>query len=327
MISESRDTVLRQESAATHVLVVEDDPHILSLVGETLQEDYRVLAFQDAGTALAAIQQQVPDLVLLDILLPDMDGMDVCRRLRADPLVADVPIVMLTARANVDDRVQGLEAGADDYLTKPFYPQELLARVASHLRRSRRERYLNPLTQLPGHREIERAVQAKIRQKASFVICSVDIDTFKGYNDCYGFAAGDHALQSLAGLLRFAVCTNDDPTDIVGHLGGDDFLFLVGQDRAVSVCEALVAGFDQLVPQLYTAEDYRRGMVRVLNRRNVWDDFPLMRLTLAAVPIRPDSPPIHTTAAWLSQTTTEIRSYLKTQAGSRYLIDRRTRRS
>jgi diguanylate cyclase (GGDEF)-like protein len=260
-------------------------------------------------------------------MLPGMDGVTLCRRLRDDPIVAHVPIIMLTARTGVHDRVEGLEAGADDYLTKPFYPQELLARVASHLRRSKRERYLNPLTHLPGRREIERAIQAKVRQKTSFAVCSVDIDTFKAYNDRYGFTAGDRAIQALAAILRAAVYTEDVPTDIVGHLGGDDFVFLIGLDRMVPVCEALVAGFDQLVPQLYTTEDYRRGAVRVLNRRNVWDEYPLMRLIVAAVPIRPDSPPAHTTTAWLSQTTAEIKSYLKTQPGSRYLIDRRTPRS
>ncbi len=312
-----------QETAATTILVVEDDPSILALIGETLKEDYTVLAFQDAETAMEAIQQQVPDLILLDILLPGMDGVAMCRYLREDPLNADVPIIMLTARTGVDDRVDGLGAGADDYLTKPFYPQELLARVASHLRRRRRERYLNALTQLPGRREIERAIQTKLRQNTAFVYCSVDIDTFRAYNDRYGFTAGDRALQALAEILCTEVYTGAVPTDIVGHLGGDDFVFLVEQGRAVSVCEALVARFDQLVPQLYTPDDYRRGTVRVLNRRNVWDEFPLMRLLIAAVPVRAGSPPAQAMAAWLSQTAGEIKGYLKTQPGSRYLVDRR----
>lgn len=323
-MSESRETVLTQESATACVLVIEDDPGILALVDETLRQSYSVVTFQDARTALAATQRQVPDVVLLADRLPDLDGGEVCHLLRADPMVTHVPIIRLTARADVDDRVRCLEAGADDVLTKPFYQQELRARVASHLRRSRRERHLNPLTQLPGNAEVERAIQARMKQNAAFTLCSVDIDAFKAYNDRYGFAAGDRVIQLLADILCSAVRVEDIPTDMVGHLGGDDFLFLAEQERVVFLCKTVIAGFDRLLPQLYTAEDYRRGTVRVLNRRNGWDDYPLMRLSIAVVPIRPDSPPLHTTTAWLSQTTAEIKTYLKTQSVSRYLIDRRT---
>jgi DNA-binding response OmpR family regulator len=305
------------------ILVIEDDAAIRLLLTDTLEDEgYIVMSSSDAEGAWPLLHQQTPDLVLLDLMLPGMDGNEVCRRLRAEPLLSDVPVLMLTARNSLDDRIEGLAAGADDYIVKPFHPRELIARVVTHLRRSERERNLNPLTHLPGNRAIERAIEIQVARRMSFAVCYIDIDQFKAYNDRYGFAAGDGVIRLLADILRRAVL-GDDPIAMVGHIGGDDFLALIDGERAGPVCEQVIADFGLALPTLYSAGDLANGYVIARNRRGIEEQLPLMSLSIAVVPVSPQDPPERATIAALAQSAAEIKIFLKSKPGSGYLIDRR----
>lgn len=305
------------------ILVIEDDAAIRLLLIDTLEDEgYTVLSSPDAEGAWPLLYRHTPDLILLDLMLPGIDGNETCRRLRAEPMLSDVPVLMLTARNTLDDRIEGLAAGADDYIVKPFHPRELIARVATHLRRSERERNLNPLTHLPGNRAIERAVEILVARGKPFALCYIDIDHFKAYNDLYGFAAGDGVIRMLADILRHAVL-DDDPIALVGHIGGDDFLAIMAPERAGPVCEQVIAEFGLTLPTLYTAGDLMRGHVLAPNRRGTDEQVPLMSLSLAVVPVSPQDPPEQSTIAALAQSAAEIKHFLKGRSGSGYLIDRR----
>jgi GGDEF domain-containing protein len=230
---------------------------------------------------------------------------------------------MLTARNSLEDRIEGLAAGADDYIVKPFHPRELIARIATHLRRSERERNLNPLTYLPGNRAIERAINIQLAGKRNFTVCYVDIDCFKAYNDRYGFSAGDEVIRQLASILRHAVLVEDDPWSMVGHIGGDDFLAMVQTPQAVPVCETVVRQFDIALPSFYSPEDFARGYAIVKNRRGIDEQTPLMSVSIAAVPVGADQPVVQLTVGALAQSAAEIKSFLKSQVGSKFLFDRR----
>jgi DNA-binding response OmpR family regulator len=317
---------MSSDGRAGCILVIEDDAAIRLLLTETLEDEgYAVMSSPDAEGAWSLLHRQTPDLVLLDLMLPGMDGNEACRRLRAEPLLSDVPVLMLTARNSLDDRIDGLTAGADDYVVKPFHPLELIARVATHLRRSERERNLNPLTHLPGNRAIERAIEIQVARRISFAVCYIDIDQFKAYNDRYGFAAGDGVIRLLADLLRRAVL-DGDPIAVVGHIGGDDFLALIDGERAGAVCEQVIADFGLALPTLYSADDLANGYVVARNRRGAEEQLPLMSLSIAVVPVSPEDPAEWATIAALAQSAAEIKYYLKSKPGSGYLIDRRRSR-
>ena len=178
------------------LLVVDDDPFIARLLEIELRAaGYDVRVASDGALALAAAQERCPDLVLADVMMPNMDGFELTRRLRQDPRTAAVSIIMLTARGLSADKLEGFAIGADDYIVKPFDTPELLARIRGVLRRSRDMRAQSPLTGLPGNIRIEEEIDRQVDEGTPFALLYADLDHFKAFNDHYGFMRGDQALR------------------------------------------------------------------------------------------------------------------------------------
>jgi PleD family two-component response regulator len=200
------------------VLVVDDTPDNLAVLVRTLGgAGYEVLAAENARETLEIVQESTPDIFLLDVMLPEMDGFTLCRRLKEDKRTVDIPVLFITARTSTQDVLRGFDAGGVDYITKPVNPAELLARVRTHVRLHEalveldRLRDLaldaNPLTQLPGNNTIARKIQEAIKQRDPLTVIYCDLDNFKAYNDRYGFSAGDQVIQYTAAILRNALDT------------------------------------------------------------------------------------------------------------------------
>ncbi|MDP9242137.1 MAG: response regulator, partial [Actinomycetota bacterium] len=228
---DGREVLLLEEAPARTetILIVEDDPDIARFVELNLRAaGYEVSVAVDGQEALGRAHALRPDLVLLDVLMPGgVDGLEVARRLRRDPRTDNTLIIMLTCLALPDDKVLGLTVGADDYITKPFYPGELLARVRSALGRARELRNQSPLTHLPGNIRIQEEIQRMIAGAKPFALLYCDLDNFKAYNDHKGFVRGDRLIQATARIIEDAVVEHSRPEGFVGHVGGDDFAVVV----------------------------------------------------------------------------------------------------
>src|SRR5450631_1169967 len=180
------------------ILVVDDDADIVRFVEMNLRlEGYRVVVARDGVEALAMVAAEMPDLVLLDTMMPGYDGIEVTRRLRADSRTSTLPIIMLTAKTMSADRVLGLTTGADDYIIKPFDTLELVARVRSTLRRNAEARAVSPLTSLPGNVRIEDEIAGRVSSGSPFAVAYLDLDNFKAFNDAHGFMR-DYAVVSVS---------------------------------------------------------------------------------------------------------------------------------
>ena len=266
------------------VLVVEDEINLRDVLKIQLEtEGFRVLTAKDGKEALEVAVKELPDIVLLDVMLPVLDGYEVCKRLRGTFATHHIPIIMLTAKAEIDGRLQGLEGGANDYISKPWERRELLLRVRNALNWSRQQRAASPLTGLPGNVSINEELARRLSLGKAFAMLQIDIDYFKAFNDFYGYPRGDQAIQSLARILVESAHRFGGSANFIGHIGGDDFVVLTTPEEAEPLGEAIIAGFIDSVKSLYDAEDQERGYVEVRNRRHAIERFPLMSVTIAMV--------------------------------------------
>jgi len=309
--------------ANQRILIADDEPDIRLVLRTRLELDgFTVLEASDGAEAVRMAQDEKPDLIVLDVMMPEMDGVEVCNRLRASFDTRNIPVIMLTARAGRDDKMSGLTKGANDYITKPFDLQELSQRVRNTLDWSRQQRSASPLTGLPGNHSINDEIRRRLAEQRSFALLQIDIDHFKAFNDYYGYGRGDEAIQLLARILSESVAQLGEGEGFVGHIGGDDFVVLSSCDAAEPIGEEIIESFNTAALGLYDEEDRSRGHVDVLNRRHVVERFPLMSLTIALVST--DRVPV-THLAQLIDIAQELKAHGKGIPGSVMVGERRRR--
>ncbi len=304
------------------ILVADDEPNLREALRILLERnDFTVQLAVDGQEAVEIAQREQPDLVILDVMMPRMDGYEACRTLRAHYRTRHIPIIMLTAKSQLeDDRVEGLSQGANDYIGKPWQSKELVQRIKNHLEWARTQRAVSPLTGLPGNLSILAERQRRVDEGQSFTQMFLDIDSFKSFNDRYGFPVGDTAITAVADVLAHVIETQGQPGDYVGHIGGDDFTVITEHDRAEELAEAMKNGLVERMPLLYEEEDRARGSVRVLNRRHEYEDFPLMSVTIAHATYDPATG-MH--LAQLDDQLRELKEYGKSLPGFVVVSERR----
>jgi diguanylate cyclase (GGDEF)-like protein len=313
---------LAEASGGESLLVVDDDPFIARLLEIELKAaGYDVRVASDGVQALDAAQERCPDLVLADVMMPNMDGFELTRRLRQDPRTAAVSIIMLTARGLSADKLEGFAIGADDYIVKPFDTPELLARIRGVLRRSRDMRAQSPLTGLPGNIRIEEEIEGRLTQRIDFAILYADLDHFKAFNDHYGFLRGDEAIQATAGLLDGIVEEMGDGQGFLGHVGGDDFVVVVPPEKAADVAQTIVERFDEMADELYDPEDRTRGFIEVLDRRGELQRYPRLSISIGVASTDKRAFRHYAEAVAIA---TEMKTFTKASSGSSWAMDRRT---
>lgn len=303
------------------ILVVDDDPDIARFVEVNLRSaGYDVAVAGDGEEALERAGDVRPDLVLLDVMMPRIDGFEVAQRLRKNPQTANTSIIMLTAKALSADKVTGLQSGADDYIIKPFDPIELLARVKGTLRRAKEMRNLSPLTGLPGNIRIQEEIERQVREGREFAVLYCDLDNFKAYNDQKGFVRGDRLIQATARIIQDAIVDLDGNEGFVGHVGGDDFVAVVEPGVAERVAQRVAESFDTARAQFYDPEDIERGFVRIEDRKGVLQDIPLVGVSIG---IASSSRRAFAHYGEAVAVATEMKQFAKRELGSSYAIDRR----
>jgi CheY-like chemotaxis protein len=242
------------------VLIADDDRDIVRFVEVNLKlEGFRVATAHDGDDALTKALTLAPDLVLLDVMMPRMDGYEVCSRLRADSRSAGVPIIMLTAKSLSADKVLGLTAGADDYIIKPFDPMELVERVRSTLERTR-ERSASPAGPgTPTGAGIEQEIADRLRGDGLVAVAVAGIDHLQPFAERYGAARAGELAALAASVLSRAVEEAAGPGCYVGQASANDFVVILPADRAADFARRAVAGFDVRIPGLYDPEDAAAG--------------------------------------------------------------------
>jgi diguanylate cyclase (GGDEF)-like protein len=267
------------------IAIIDDSATIVKILSDLLTGDgYTVFGMNDTTDALERAVRFAPDLIILDVVMPDICGYDLCRIFRNDTRTAHLPIILLTSKSDLDDKVTGLEAGADDYIVKPFQAAEVLARLKTHLRRANQQKSFSPLTGLPGNVIIEEEIKKCLsRSDLPFAILYLDLDNFKSFNDTYGFVKGDELLRSTSNILRQTIQDISPLHSFVGHIGGDDFIIVVPAEQMETACNSIIEQINATMPSFYNEEDRKRGYVTSHDRRGIMQQFPLVTISIAAI--------------------------------------------
>ncbi len=276
--------MLTLKRSTYRILVVDDEPHIRQILKFTLEKaEYQVFTAADGREALEKMGETAPHLVLLDVMMPKMDGFEVCRKMREDFVMSQIPVIMLTAKGDLNEKVRGLDGGANDYLVKPYSNEELLLRVRNVLEWNIKQKEANPLTGLPGNTAIERELIRRIDLKKPYAFLYIDIDNFKGFNDYYGYQKGDEIIEFLAGILTKSVEKLGSKEDFIGHIGGDDFVVIMSPSRAEMMAKYVIDEFDKGALLLLDEDDVKRGYLEVRDRQGELKRIPVMSVTMALV--------------------------------------------
>jgi PleD family two-component response regulator len=246
----------------SRLLIVEDDIDIGNMLkiyfsGMDFEVDVAVRGLD----ALEKTKQQLPHLIVLDIMLPDIDGFEVCRNLRTNMRTSHIPVIFLTQKDERSDKLQGLEQGADDYITKPFDIEELKLRVQGAIKRSERESLTDPRSGRPAGRLIEDHLRRIIREKG-WALLDARVNHFEPFKDVYGFVAGDDVLRFTSMIIGEVVDELGTNSDFIGHAGGDNFIIVTTDEKALAIKARLKERFDNEVLTHYNFMDRQQGFVQ-----------------------------------------------------------------
>jgi PleD family two-component response regulator len=244
--------------------------------------DYDVDVAVRGSDALEKTKQVLPHLIVLDIMLPDIDGYEVCRNLRTSLRTSHIPVIFLTQKDERSDKLQGLELGADDYITKPFDIEELKLRVQGAIQRSKRESLTDPRSGLPAGRLIEDQLRRIIREK-SWAYLDMKINHFEGFTDVYGFVAGDDVLRFSAMVIGEVVDELGTITDFIGHAGGDNFIVITTAEKAEGIKARVKERFAHEVQTHYNFMDRQQGFVQAPSADGTTTKVPFMTMSVGIV--------------------------------------------
>lgn len=237
------------------LLIVEDDPDVAEMLAAYFNvQGYHALTAEDGEGAVRSCRAHHPDVIILDIRLPDFDGYEVARQLRTNQRTLDIPIIFLTERRHRSDRLQGLELGADDYITKPFDMQELGLRVRNALRRASRGTLTNPVTLLPEGALVDERLRECL-ESDGWVVLLISLENLEVFREAYGFVAADDALRAVSLMIHNAVREIGSTTDFVGHFSPTAFLVVASPANVSPLRERVVARLEPALDYFYPVDD------------------------------------------------------------------------
>jgi DNA-binding response OmpR family regulator len=248
--------------AKPKILIVEDDLDVADMLNAYFRvQGYEVFTVNWGEDGVRSCQTSRPDLIILDIRLPDIDGYEVARRLRGNRRTGDIPIIFLTEKRERSDRLQGLELGADDYITKPFDVQELRLRVRNALRRASQDTLTNPVTSLPDGTLVDERLTACLPRR-DWTMLIVSLENLEPFREAYGFVASDDVLRAVSLMVHNALKEIGNQEDFLGHLASNEFVLITVPDKVANLQERIRSRLEQSLDYFYPIKDREQPAAR-----------------------------------------------------------------
>ncbi len=312
------------------ILIVDDEKINIDILMNTLKNDYRIVVAKNGEQALEKITSDNIDLILLDIVMPGLSGYEVCRKIKAESKSADIPVIFITALSDEINESEGLDIGAIDYIIKPFSLAIVKSRVKNHLRLRDAMKELerlnklaldaNPNTRLPGNNSILKEIKCCLELNLHNAVIYADLDNFKAYNDKYGFAKGDEVIIYTSQILKKTLIDENCGASFIGHIGGDDFVLIVPEDKLHYVTDSIIKHFDNGIKSYYSEEDALKGFITTISRDGKKTDFPLVSISLGCVMLTERN---FKSYIDVSDACAEAKKMAKNLSGSSVFIERR----
>jgi GGDEF domain-containing protein len=300
------------------IVIVSQRPAFSSLLEGTLQNDYHLMPFENILPALDHIYNAIPGLLIIDITGCGPFATDILNNLKGDPIFNQLPVLAVFDDAREIPRWDSLLV--EDYILKGDVEREGLARVNLCVLRSERVVEVNPLTKLPGNISINRQIQQRIDRGDVFALAYGDLDNFKPFNDHYGFTRGDEVIK-VAGRLILNIVKNKQPVDsFMGHIGGDDFIYIMDLGLVEEASAEIILAFDRIIPTFYDPEDGERGYIQTRDRQGNEKGFPVVSLSIGIAHNRYIS---FSHYGEFTEVASEMKKHAKLHRGSCYKIDKR----
>ena len=312
------------------ILIIDDSTDAIKVLIKVLTPEFTVYFSTDGFKGIEQAKDKKPDLILLDILMDKINGYEVCKLLKRDKETADIPVIFLTAVSESMDEAQAFSIGGADYITKPFVPVVVLARIRNHIKLTEALMELkrlynialdaNPITGLPGNNSIKQAITKAIEANQEAFVFYADLDNFKAYNDDYGFANGDKVILFTSSLLQAVMKEFAITEGFTGHIGGDDFVLIIEKSKALDFAGRLIERFDQGIKEYYNDEDRANGYIVSINRKGEETNFLFVSISIAGVDL---SQRDYSNYLQVSDICVELKHKAKQTAGSCLVIDQR----
>ncbi len=277
--------------------------------------------FERGRSAIELLFNEPPDLLIVDNRLEDISGAEVANSVKSENVYRQLPVVLVLDQDDMSTPWDWASVEVDDFLVRPFTPCEARDRVNLTICRAMRALDANPLSKLPGNTSIIQRIQQLIDKKEDFALAYCDLDFFKSFNDKYGFSRGDEILMMTARVIVNTIKSFGGGKNFVGHVGGDDFVFIMPPELVEEACQRIVKTFDAIVPNFYDAEDRKQGKIISTDRQGEVREFPLMAVSIAVV-FNQDGRMEHFGEA--SAIAMSLKKKAKENPKSCYVLDRRT---
>lgn len=313
--------VLPESSHIPRVLILDADAERAGRLSSRLMAGGMITSvYPDGSTLLTTVHSETPELVIVGLDVPPHGGLALARTLKNDSVFAHLPVLLVVPDADLARIRTTGEYLFDDYIGPDPSSEDLLTRALLCVHRTLRQLDASPLTRLPGNNSITTEMEIRIARKEEFATVYVDLGDFKAFNDRYGFSRGDEALRLTARLVVSCVSANSPQDYYIGHVGGDDFIFIVPCDRAEAICAQFIRSFDEIIGAMYDEEDRRRGYIQGVDRRGETETFPQMTVSLAVVVNRHGQ---FEHPGEISEIAAELKKKIKQVPKSGFLVDRR----
>ena len=302
------------------ILISQDHELNWKITKRLADRDFLISTSKTVSAGLGMVFESPPSLILIHENLLKTKGLKLLKNFKKDNLFSHIPVVLLVSPEWEKKEVNWDSLPVEDYLTTSFKTGELVNRVSLCVNRFHRALDPNPLTRLPGNTSILREIQRNLDLGKETAICYLDVDNFKAFNDKYGFARGDEALRMTARILSNVIQECNEPDSFAGHIGGDDFVFIIPAQLTDTICSKIIKGFDSIIPSLYEEDDRKKGSIASTDRTGKKQTFPIMSISIAVV-LNSDRKFKH--YGEVSEIASQVKKKAKKIPKSNYLIDRR----